>query len=570
MTTSRRTMSALWAAYGDALGFISERRDTEGLKRTIDSRWVGQAVSWERRVGGRFGPTVLLPKGCYSDDTQLRLATSRAIRGDGSFDVEAFAKVELPVWLSYHLGAGRGTKAAARNLSRRDVAWYSNFFDEKGANYVQSGGNGAAMRIQPHVWAARTRGGSDVRLDVLRNALTTHGHCRGFLGAVFHAECLSHALKSGTVPGPEEWSEITESLGAVPRVIADDENLLRVWLPIWESKGNVTLPDAVRSFQEEHRADVKAATALLRTGEPEFVYKAVLRRIGGLAAPTVGSGSKTALLASVLSYLFREAGANAALVSAANQLGSDTDTIASMAGALMGVAERSVPEVTPVDAEYIISEASRLAHIAEGRPQPSFRYPDLLHWRAPKAALDVVARAGADIVIAGLGPAKRISSPSGAANQDSAEWQWMRLAFGQSVLVKHRSPLPELPKHARTSRDPAGVSERPEASGGLNAQMTQQERATPVGTPSVPKSGQSNLFGEVATGREEQAVRRRSLEEITSEVIASGFDPVNLGRNLLWILDHARNPIEAAVAFAAIVAKARATRQGPERSRGTE
>ena len=92
-----------------------------------------------------------LPAGCYSDDTQLRLATGRAIRPD-SFDVEAFAKVELPVWLGYALGAGKSTSAAALNLSKPRTSWFANTF--KG--WTESGGNGAAMRIQPHVWAARS------------------------------------------------------------------------------------------------------------------------------------------------------------------------------------------------------------------------------------------------------------------------------------------------------------------------------------------------------------------------------------------------------------------------------
>src|SRR6266571_942461 len=132
--------SALWAAYGDALGFITELVDNAGLKRRIKASYVTSAVAWRRLVGGRFGAEIDLPAGCYSDDTQLRLATSRAIRGDGTFDVEAFVKVELPVWLSYALGAGRGTKLAAASLKSPDVAWFSNFFDKSKVRYVDCGG----------------------------------------------------------------------------------------------------------------------------------------------------------------------------------------------------------------------------------------------------------------------------------------------------------------------------------------------------------------------------------------------------------------------------------------------
>lgn len=87
--------SALWAAYGDALGWISELTDATGLRRRTVGTPLCRPIGWTRRIGGRSGITTVLPQGCYSDDSQLRLATSRAIRPDG-FDVEAFAKVELP------------------------------------------------------------------------------------------------------------------------------------------------------------------------------------------------------------------------------------------------------------------------------------------------------------------------------------------------------------------------------------------------------------------------------------------------------------------------------------------
>jgi AICAR transformylase/IMP cyclohydrolase PurH len=55
---------------------------------------------------------------------------------DGSFDVEAFSKVEMVVWPAYGLGAGQGSRAAAAHLARRDATWASNFFSGKAADYV--------------------------------------------------------------------------------------------------------------------------------------------------------------------------------------------------------------------------------------------------------------------------------------------------------------------------------------------------------------------------------------------------------------------------------------------------
>lgn len=119
--------SALWAAYGDSLGWISELTDASGLRRRTAGIPLTKPIEWTRRIGGRSGITVTLPQGCYSDDSQLRLATGRAV-GHPGFDVDAFSKVELPIWLSYELERGKGTTAAAANLARPRVQWFANRF----------------------------------------------------------------------------------------------------------------------------------------------------------------------------------------------------------------------------------------------------------------------------------------------------------------------------------------------------------------------------------------------------------------------------------------------------------
>jgi ADP-ribosylglycohydrolase len=103
---ARTRSSMMWAAYGDALGFISELADEKGLKRRTRGEPLNRTMPWRRRVGGRSGVEVELPAGCWSDDTQLRLAVARSI-GPGGFDVESFARIELSVWPAYALGGGR-------------------------------------------------------------------------------------------------------------------------------------------------------------------------------------------------------------------------------------------------------------------------------------------------------------------------------------------------------------------------------------------------------------------------------------------------------------------------------
>lgn len=568
--------SAIWAAYGDALGFITERRDANGVKRK-HADGVSRPISWKRRVGGKFGPTVELPAGAYSDDTQLRLATSRAIRGDGTFDVEAFAKVELPVWQAYHLGGGRGTKAAAHNLERKDVTWYTNFFVDDGATYVQSGGNGAAMRIQPHVWSEplERRGRSALALNVFRNSITTHGHPRGFLGALFHAQCLHMALKERRVADPDNWMSVTEMFEQVLDLVSSDENLARVWRPTWEQQTGQSLRSAIREVQDEHRRDIMISAELLFAGDPRESYRKILKEIGGLDKKSMGSGTKTALLASILAFLFRDLGVEEAMIAASNELGSDTDTIATMAGALLGSLTNKAPRIPPQDASYVSFEAERLACISDGQVRPSFSYPDLLHWRAPKTQLDTVGMVDGAVAVAGLGTASPLGDLATAPKQENVGWEWLRLSFGQTVLAKRRAKLPPLPRYSmphqpsEQNRAKAEVVSRAEAMRRSATESTSEpNRPKAAVTPRadairesaaeelLERGVQQNFLDKLAP----PSSREKSIDKVTDEVIRSGFHPVAVGKTLIELIDRSARPIEDAAAYAAILAKARVAR----------
>jgi ADP-ribosylglycohydrolase len=248
--------SALWTASGDALGWITElSRGVGGVKHRSGVEQVSKPIPWKRLTGGRFGATVDFPAGAYSDDTQLRLAVSRAIQGSGEFDVEAFAKVELTVWQCYALGAGNGTKAAAANLSKKGVNWFSNFFKSDDQNYVRAGGNGAAMRIQPHVWSWS---GSIEGLvtQVLRDALVSHGHPHRFCGVVFHALCLYEALHTQKVPEIQEAYTYLDIIESLPEIIASDSALSTFWLSSWEAESNQNINSSIEKFCKDAKYDI--------------------------------------------------------------------------------------------------------------------------------------------------------------------------------------------------------------------------------------------------------------------------------------------------------------------------
>lgn len=431
---TRVVRSTLWAAYGDALGWISELTDATGLERRTASATLHEPIAWKRRIGGRSGVVVSLPRGCYSDDSQLRLATSRAIRSDG-FDVEAFAKVELPVWLSYGLGGGKSTSAAAAQLGRRNSTWWSNTF--KG--WTRSGGNGAAMRIQPHVWAARPPVDAESYLpDVVRNAICTHSHPTGLMGAVFHALCVAHATRTGNVPSPDDLRAAIRDADCLPEIIGNDTEL-GYWRVAFEREAG-DFEGAWAKAMDEVREAVNLASAKCKTGAHEDErYEAIVNALKLRDPARRGSGMLTAVAAVGLTWC--EARPAETMRIAANALGTDTDTIATMAGAILGATVDIDPPVDVLDVAMFRSEGQRLVKIAAGESPPSHQYPDLLHWLAPKTRADALIRSGdGGLIVRGLGPARRREGESVLASGEF-RWQWIELEFGQTLLIKSRDRL---------------------------------------------------------------------------------------------------------------------------------
>ena len=378
-----------------------------------------------------------MPQGCYSDDSQLRLATARSIRASG-FDVEAFAKVELPVWVSYGLGGGRSTTAAAANLGNRKSVWWANRFK----NWTNSGGNGAAMRVQPHVWAAPPPHNPETYLlDVVRNTICTHSHPVGIMGAVLHAQCLGHVMRSGRLPLPADLEVVLEQASELPDRIKGDSDLPN-WLAAFEAAASPFVPAWNEAVEEARRALDRVASihANDRGKSPQAQYACLLDALDLRNPELRGSGMLTALAAVGLTWF--EARPNEAMRIAANALGSDTDTIATMAGALLGSIADEDPRVEVLDASLFRGEARRLAQLAQGNKPSPHQYPDLLHWSPPKSRSDALARCrDGGLIVQGLGRAKALDKPVLSAGR--FKWQWVKLELGQTLLIKRRFELPE-------------------------------------------------------------------------------------------------------------------------------
>lgn len=545
--------SAAWAAFGDAAGFMTEMANEERLHWRTGAMTVTSLVPWRRRVGGRFGADVEMPAGCYSDDTQLRLATSRSIAADGTFDIESFSKIELPVFLAYSLGAGKGTKQSAANLRKGSSSWSSNF----SKSYVDGGGNGAAMRIQPHVWSAGDATPiNGTILDVARNTICTHGHPRALVGAVFHALLLEAALH-GRAVGPTEWSEaLQRAASLIPTVLSDDFHFSTLWLPEWRRVADGDYLEAVgRTIGECRHLLERANQCASDSREPESAYRSLLVDAGGFDPKTRGSGTKTAILAAAHAWLFRDA-PRRGILAAANLLRSDTDTIASMSGALLGAASGVVPQDEVTDASYIASEALRLAAVRAKRATKGFVYPNLLDWSPPRSSLDAVGMITPDEppLLSGIGDLRFESSEYSTSGRNPFVMRWARLQFGQTVLARMR---PEPVKLAR-SRRPAGY---------VAVRSTHTPMRSTRSDRSDGRLRQDARGGSPQPAEHVMATSRApTLDSLIQAVVDSDLDPTVVGRGLIAAACGPR-AIEHSVAFAAMVAREQLTRQRRGRSR---
>ncbi len=407
---------------------------------------VQDTVGWKRKTGGDNGASVSLPPGTYSDDTQLRLSTGRAIRPDGSFDVAAFAKVELPAWANYALGAGAGSREAAVNLARTSATWHSNFFASKRAAYVRSGGNGAAMRIQPHVWAARDLSNSNaILLDVVRNSVCTHGHPRGILGACLHALALLFAMRESKAATMNEILGIVERLRSLPELIRGDGDLRLSWLGAWEQASELSFEEGVALVTREMAEDI-STLAQLGQARPPSAYEEAAARIGATDPTFRGSGTKTSILAAFACSSAELSDPKPTILTVINALGSDTDSIATMAGAVLGACTERECEGEVQDKDYIRSEARRMAAVAERRPSLLFRYPDLRSWQPARVAVDAVGMMDGRLWLNGLGELDPVEGGHvGNVGEDTLGWY--RLAFGQTILARVRPKPNSLPSN---------------------------------------------------------------------------------------------------------------------------
>lgn len=361
LKTSKAIGAMLGAACGDALGWPNERIAKSNVSKQIQGR-LHDFRRWTRRSGGRFFPhEEIIEAGEYSDDTQLILCLSRSLqKGEAWWD--HFTQVELPFWSVYERGGGGATKRAVDSWLDGVAPWISHRKPQDVKRYFDAGGNGVAMRALPHVLRLAEKGFPEVSANIFLDGVATHGHPRALLGALVYGFALWTAFRKESklaygelveelIKNADAWSTMPAPTSIHSEWMNPAEKFLPGYSNLWDSAKAEVL-----GYLDVCRAE-------LSKGALSFDDD-VLKEIQCFNNRISGAGTVAAIAAVYLASRHAADPING-VVKAAFAVGSDTDTIASMTGGLLGCVNGS-DWLSPVkqgiqDATYIEKCALRLS-----------------------------------------------------------------------------------------------------------------------------------------------------------------------------------------------------------------
>ncbi|MEA2602290.1 MAG: hypothetical protein QOF89_3282 [Acidobacteriota bacterium] len=318
-------------ATGDALGWPQELGGHGPGKQRPQAKT--EFRDWERRSGGRYyAHTEVVRAGEYSDDTQLTLAIARCRVHAGSGWWARFTRNELPLWTIYERGGGGATKRAAESWLRGVAPWKQS--DATAIRkYFDAGGNGVAMRVIPHaVYCAVDDDPTHLLRDVVMDGAATHGHPRALVGATAYAYAAWWLLRS----------QRTLGFGELVSVLLDNSSTWGV-LPVVSPTKNGWIDAAnkvVGDYEKEWRQVVDEMRALLARVHDGLLAGALadddeMLELLGAFGSAKGAGTVSTAAAVYLTARYAAQPAQGVL-RAAFAAGADTDTIAAMAGGLLG------------------------------------------------------------------------------------------------------------------------------------------------------------------------------------------------------------------------------------------
>lgn len=183
----------LGAAYGDALGWPNER--SRNKAKVPEAGAFHKLRAWQRDQSTKFAILRYeIEKGSYSDDTQMILCLSRALLKSDQW-YKHYTTKELPFWQVYQRGGGGATKCAVKSWASGIAPWLS---DEK-ERFFNAGGNGVAMRVLPHAIMGYKLDFGHTAHNILLDGIATHGHPQALVGALAYGYALWYALRQGSL-----------------------------------------------------------------------------------------------------------------------------------------------------------------------------------------------------------------------------------------------------------------------------------------------------------------------------------------------------------------------------------
>ena len=286
----------LWGAAGDALERVAESKSPSEIRARFGPDGPEEYVPWR---GWKSGPT-----GTITDDTQLTMAVARSIiHTGGQVDPEDFSR-RLIAWLPVGRGKGRATTEAVENLIAGQPWWQA-------GSSVNSAGNGAAMRAAPIGLVHAFRPKPDRLINgALLSSLPTHTHRVGVAGTIVIAAgvgwCVREALRGAIHVDAQAFVEfVTSTIEGLEQA------------PTRERKprgGTIRLVERIREIEQ-----------MLSWESPEEVF--AYTHNGAFALESVPAA---------LYCFLRTPNDPREVVMTAVRAGRDADTVASMAGNLVG------------------------------------------------------------------------------------------------------------------------------------------------------------------------------------------------------------------------------------------
>ena len=331
ITKESKSMGAvLAAAYGDALGWPNERSGNDKTEVSKELR------KWGRNAGGRYYPhTETMDTGSYSDDTQLILCLLRSYEhGEKWWDY--WTQVELPFWTVYERGGGRATKESAKSWLDGLPPWSKKRNKKYLKSYFEAGGNGVAMRVLPHVLSCPDSPYEEIAQNIFKDGITTHGHPIALTGALAYGYALwksfnrNDTLAYGQLieeilDASYEWGNFSDRFvktEGFEEWYSSAKSISKDYDSIWEKAVEKMMKYIIHAKKEMENASLADDDQLLK-------------KIDCFDSKINGAGTVAAASSIYLASRYATNPING-VVKAAFSIGSDTDTIASMTGGLLG------------------------------------------------------------------------------------------------------------------------------------------------------------------------------------------------------------------------------------------